>query len=110
MLVLLLCKCSRDTFLTGEAKPRKSLVVGQSGVSNSVSKLLLAASASKGRLIVITWHFMFAVEVTSEFELLHGSHWWFSRPLVQDANSNKVSCMFSLSSLFMVRRKLHAIS
>ena len=59
-------------------------------LAKSVSKLLSAASASKGRLIVITCYFMFAVELTSGFELLRGSHWWFSRPLVQGMNLNKV--------------------
>ena len=29
-------------------------------LAKSVSKLLLAASASKARLIVVTWYFMFA--------------------------------------------------
>ena len=45
---------------------------------------------------------MFAVELTSGFEMLGGSHWLFSRPLVQGMNLNKAkSRMFSLSSLFM---------
>ena len=34
-------------------------------LAKSVNKLLLAASASKGRLIVVTWYFMFA------FGLIH---------------------------------------
>ena len=29
-------------------------------LAKSVSKLLLAASASKARLIIVTWYFMFA--------------------------------------------------
>ena len=71
-------------FLTGEAKPRKSLVVGQSGVSKSVSKLLLAASASKARSIVVTWYFMFA------FGLLHVrfQEWPKEGPLFE-SDSNK---------------------
>ena len=72
-------------------------------LAKSVSKLLLAASASKGRLIVVTWYFMFAVELTSRFELLRGSHRWFSRPFMQGVNLNKFMhvYMFSLSSLLM---------
>ena len=46
-------------------------------LAKSVGKLLLAASVSysayKVRLIVITWYFMFADELTSRFELLLGS-------------------------------------
>ena len=61
-------------FLTAEAKPHKSLVVGQSGVSKICwQQQVRLTSMSKGRLIVITWYFMFAVESTSGFELLHGS-------------------------------------
>ena len=63
----------------GEAS--ESLVVwDQLALTKSVNKLLLAASASKGCFIVVTWYFMFAVELTSGFELLRGSHRWFSRP------------------------------
>ena len=44
-----------------------------------------AKSVSSKRLLL-----MFVVELTSGFELLCGSHWWFSRPLVQGVNLNKV--------------------
>ena len=52
----------------------------------SVSKLLLAATASKARLIVVTWYFMFA------FGLLyvHFQEWPKERPLlVSDSNKHQ---------------------
>ena len=43
----------------------------------------------KGCLIVVRWYFMFAVELTSGFELLRVFHRWFSRPFMQGVNLNK---------------------
>ena len=47
-------------FLTGEAKPLSHWWWDKVVSAKSVNKLLLAASASKARLIVVTWYFMFA--------------------------------------------------
>ena len=53
-------------------------------LAKSVSKLLLAASTSKARLIVVTWYFMFA------FGLLYVcfQEWPKGRPLLE-SDSNK---------------------
>ena len=55
-------------------------------LAKSVSKLLLAASASKARLIVVTWYFMFA------FGLLYFrfQEWPKEEPLFEsDSNKRK---------------------
>ena len=53
-------------------------------LAKSVSKLLLAGSTSKARLIVVTWYFMFA------FGLLyvHFQEWPKEEPLFE-SDSNK---------------------
>ena len=53
-------------------------------LAKSVTKLLLAGSASKARLIVVTWYFMFA------FGLLyvHFQEWPKEEPLFE-SDSNK---------------------
>ena len=80
-----LIQSNRSVFLllqnySGFFDCRKSLVVGQSGVS----KLLLAASVSKAHLIVVTWYFMFA------FGLLYVcfQEWPKEGPLLE-SDSNK---------------------
>ena len=54
-------------------------------LARSVSKLLLAASASKARLIVVTWYFMFA------FGLLyvHCQEWPKEGPLFKSGSNSQ---------------------
>ena len=57
--------------------------------AKSVNKLLLAASVSKGRLIVVTWYFMFSVESTSRLNYCVVLTGQFSRTFMQGMNLNK---------------------
>ena len=53
-------------------------------LAKSVSKLLLAASASKARLIVVTWYFMFAFGIL----YVRFQEWSKEGPLLE-SDSNK---------------------
>ena len=50
---------------------------------------------------------MFAAELTAGFELLRGSHWWFS--LVQGVNLRSHVCLVYLPHS-MVRRELRSLN
>ena len=57
--------------------------------------MFLMTSCANHQLLVIRWYFMFAVELTSGFELM-GSHWWSSRHLVQGMILNSHVCLVYL--------------